>query len=241
MLTTAPQPVKMMMEVEPTRPKIIIMAGGDGARWGNFLGVPKQLISVEGETLLMRAIRLCLKNGAKWDDIVVLAPRELSKKDRWHFYNAAGMAPIVPAPLNSTGVDKFYNGLPLWDQEAIYLYGDVYFTEEAMATIYNTRPDPGSFLAFGRQHGNGRKEYGELFAYRSRNKPALTAALEHLRKINAIGGWQLYRYRAGKDLHEHEVDQHFVEINDMTDDFDSPEEYIAWIKEAQKTLWTNTK
>ena len=37
--------------------KIIILADGEGKRWGNYKGVPKQLLRIDGETLLDRMIR----------------------------------------------------------------------------------------------------------------------------------------------------------------------------------------
>jgi bifunctional N-acetylglucosamine-1-phosphate-uridyltransferase/glucosamine-1-phosphate-acetyltransferase GlmU-like protein len=214
--------------------EIIIMAGGSGERWGNFLGTPKQLIQIGGESLVSRAVRLCKQNGIPSSNITVLIP----PADSARFYAdlQKHQVRIVEVSENQTGVDKFWNGLPYWNKEAIYLYGDVFFSEEAMRTIIKTEVEEGQFKAFGRQFGNNRKPYGELFAYHSHTKKTLTEALTYLRSINAIGGWQLYRYRAGYNLLKHEIDEHFINIDDLTDDFDKPEEYIAWVKEAQE-IW----
>ena len=47
--------------------KVYILADGEGLRWNNWGGVPKQLLKVNGETLLDRMIRLYKENGI--DDI----------------------------------------------------------------------------------------------------------------------------------------------------------------------------
>lgn len=49
--------------------KYVIMAAGEGKRWNNFLGVPKHLIEINGETLLERTTRLLKENGV--DDFVI--------------------------------------------------------------------------------------------------------------------------------------------------------------------------
>ena len=49
--------------------RYIIMADGEGKRWGNYKGVPKHLITVEGETILERTIRLLIKLGIDKTDI----------------------------------------------------------------------------------------------------------------------------------------------------------------------------
>ena len=43
--------------------KVIILANGNGTRWNNYHGVEKQLIKIDGETLLHRMCRICHENG----------------------------------------------------------------------------------------------------------------------------------------------------------------------------------
>jgi choline kinase len=50
--------------------RVFILCAGDGARWRNYLGVPKQLISIEGETLLERTMRLL--HAHNLTDIVIV-------------------------------------------------------------------------------------------------------------------------------------------------------------------------
>ena len=39
--------------------KILILADGEGKRWGNYKGVPKHLLEIDGERLIDRMIRQC--------------------------------------------------------------------------------------------------------------------------------------------------------------------------------------
>lgn len=57
----------------------IIICAGDATRWGNYLGVPKHLIEIEGERLLDRTVRLLRERGITDIFIVVKRP---SKKYR---------------------------------------------------------------------------------------------------------------------------------------------------------------
>ena len=51
--------------------KYIIMADGEGKRWGNYKNVPKHLITIEGETILARTLRLLQENNIPKQDIWV--------------------------------------------------------------------------------------------------------------------------------------------------------------------------
>ena len=55
--------------------KVLILADGDGTRWGNYQGVPKQLLTIDGETLIRRMVRQLKEAGA--DDIVIIGPYEV--------------------------------------------------------------------------------------------------------------------------------------------------------------------
>ena len=54
--------------------KAYIMADGEGTRWNNWGGVPKQLIVINDETLLNRMCRLLKENGIT--DITIVGPFE---------------------------------------------------------------------------------------------------------------------------------------------------------------------
>jgi len=50
--------------------KVLILCAGDGKRWNNYLGVPKQLIPINEEPLLKRTVRLLCDYG--YSDIAII-------------------------------------------------------------------------------------------------------------------------------------------------------------------------
>ena len=56
--------------------KYYILANGDGKRWGNYMGVPKQLLEIDGETILHRMVRLLREEGVPKEDIFICGPFE---------------------------------------------------------------------------------------------------------------------------------------------------------------------
>ena len=52
-----------------------ILADGEAKRWNNYLGVEKPLISIDGETLLSRIVRILRENNQS--DIVIIGKYEI--------------------------------------------------------------------------------------------------------------------------------------------------------------------
>src|SRR3972149_2869907 len=86
---------------------IIIVAGGDGTRWNNYLGVKKHKVKIDGEELINRTCRL---------------------------FNSST---IIEEKYNETNteVDKLLATKKYWKDRTIILFGDVYFTEDAIKKI----------------------------------------------------------------------------------------------------------
>ncbi len=73
-----------MMKIEKNKKinavtSAVILCAGTGDRWNNYLGIPKQLIEIGGETLLDRAIRLLKRDGVS--DIHVVTHNQLLKQE----------------------------------------------------------------------------------------------------------------------------------------------------------------
>lgn len=115
--------------------KYIIMAAGAGTRWNNYLGVPKHLIELNGETLLGRTTRLLRENGITDYVITCEDPRY------------AQYGPIAAQTKHDCEVDRFEESLV--DGPVCYLYGDVYYSDYAIKTIVNTETD--NILFFGHE------------------------------------------------------------------------------------------
>jgi hypothetical protein len=192
--------------------KVVIMAAGNGLRWNNFLGVPKQMIPINGEPLLHRTIRLLKERKIPYKDIVVTVPEK-------GFYGKLPCKEVVGDPTWS--VDKFLNAYG-----DLYVYGDVYYTEEAMNTIvYTLEP---SF--YGRYTGSRitGKKWGEVFGVRPDDR--MREIFKQIKEMDIPKrrGWEVYRLWAGYGINEDKVGDYWREIDDFTDDIDSPEEYHRW-------------
>ena len=105
------------------------MCAGKGTRWGDYKGVPKHLIEINGETLLGRTTRL-LKENNIYNYIIT------TNDIRYKQYGFTR-----PQSYNDCEVDRFEE---TDDKEICYLYGDVYYyakesdTKKTMDTIFIT-------------------------------------------------------------------------------------------------------
>lgn len=223
------------IDLDTISTRAIIICAGEVTRWNKYLGVDKHFIEIDDEQILKRTVRLLKKNGIK--DIYIV-----SKEDKR--YAIKGTKQFVPK-LNeyNGGVDKFLNSQELWLQKGrtIVLYGDVYFSEYAMETIVNHNHV--DWQLFGRAFGSritGCK-WGECFAqsfygpHIKQHREMLETAVKlwHREKIRNPSGWQHYRFMIG--LPPEKVDtimvgDRFVNIDDETEDFDTKEDYIAFMK-----------
>ena len=205
------------------------MAAGKSKRWGGYLGFKnKYLVEIDEEPIFARTIRLLKDNKVKE---IYLSTNNEDLQDYPEYYYAE----------NKTGteLDRFYNTKDLWDRKEniIYLYGDVYYTKEAMKTICKTKVQ--NFLAFGRYGGVKTTSFksNELFAIKVRDKHLFSAAVDKVYDLYKKGeikhcqGWQVYRVmlelppgRGGKPNFKK-----LIIIDDITTDFDQPADYDAWI------------
>lgn len=216
--------------------RVVIIADGSGARWGNHLGIPKHLVEVDGEPIIYRAQRLFAAAGC---EVLVVAsdPRYATEHGR-----------LVDANHDYArwlDGDKFASSAHHWHPKdrTIVVYGDVYFTEAAVQTITTHEGrDWTLFGRFGPSIITGSK-HAEIFAIslHPAHHAEMLAALEHVsdlarrQVIDRCGGWELYRAMNG--LRESEcrhrspqpmLARHVV-IDDWTEDFDRPHDYHAFM------------
>ena len=208
-----------------TRPTTaIVIAAGEGSRWSEYLGVPKHLIDVGGETLLHRTVR---QLADRVEQVWVVARND----DRYR-QHAGDTYTIDPS---SSDMDKFYSGRALWEGHTLIVYGDTYFTAAAMDTIC---ADTDDWRLYCRPHGSTvtGSPYGECFAFslpRSTHSQVLSAVvhvagMHELGQTPRAGGWELYRAMLGLSLTEHVMGDHHTVIDDWTEDFDFPADYDLW-------------
>lgn len=201
--------------------KAVILAAGSGERWGNYLGVPKQLIKIDGESLLFRTIRQIKERGIS--EVIVTVPKK-------GYFGEIPAKEIVGS--RNVEIDKILNARDY--AGSLLFWGDVFFTDKAMDIILSDKND---FRFFGRKRGSKLtgKNYGELFAIKVNQ--ALIDKAEELKsmapKLKRCASWEFYRLVCGYPLDKHIVGEHFTEIDDFTDDFDYPKDYDNWIKKYE--------
>jgi hypothetical protein len=204
--------------------RIIIAAAGEGERWNNFRNTPKHLVNIEGEVLLHRTYKQFKKHC---NDIVIIA------KDNAYAIEEA----TLEKPLEGDWMDfgKIYSSNHLWSNErTVIVFGDVYFTDEAVEKIISNQDDYKFFMRKGpsKYTGKGHKEIF-AFAFNGGMNEKIKQYIQELIDIKqgGAGAWRLY-------LHMHNIKHSqnyfktngYVEINDWTDDFDYPADLIKWEK-----------
>jgi choline kinase len=207
--------------------RYIILADGSGERWGNYTGVPKHLVEIKGEPIIARTVRLLKERGAT--DIIIT-----SHDERYNF------AERYEPENNTLEIDKYYSTNPLWNGDITFLYGDVYFTEDAMDKIVSHTPE--DFVFFGRKGESlSGCPWGELFASKFKTDYLIDLSKACLKVRQGIidgtvrkgrgGGWWLYRTLVNApDWNKTTFHGHFYEIDDLTDDIDFPSDLDNLLK-----------
>lgn len=195
--------------------KYIIMAAGKGTRWGDYKGVPKHLIEINGEALLGRTTRL-LKENKIYNYVIT------SDDVRYKQY---GMT--ISQTYNDCEIDRFEETT---DDEICYLYGDVYYTEEAIKSIIETPAD--DVLFFGSSW--------EIIAVKVSNKKLFFEHKNRVKELFLKGqisrciGWEVYRSINNIPLTEHKINERYCIINDGSDDIDFPDDYENFINRVKE-------
>ena len=210
--------------------KYIIMCGG---KYKKFT-TPKHLLEVNGERMVDRTIRLLKENGVK--DIYISSNNPL--------FDSCGVPRLEHYNDFELGKDYekgfWLNAFYPVKEPVTYIFGDVYFSENAIKTIveYKTNNDVlfGTGIAMNEQHQN----WGEPFAYIVNNTDKFFKAIEDIRVLYKQGKvkrmpvvWELYRYLHGLDINVQRITTDYVAIDDGTIDIDSPDD----IKRVG--LWSN--
>lgn len=204
--------------------KVIVAAGGEGRRWNNFLNIPKHLITIDGETLLNR---ICRQFGKYTTEIVIL-----SADERYRIDGATLKAPMLGDWLD---FGKIYSSSHLWsDDRTIIVFGDVYFTDDAVKTIMSNKDQYKFFMRKGpsKYTGKGHKEIF-AFSFSGDMNEKIKAHIHELvaKKQGGAGAWRLYLHMNNvTHPRDYFKSDGYIEINDWTDDFDYPEDLLKWEK-----------
>lgn len=196
--------------------RYVIMADGKGSRWNNYMGHSKHEIVVDGETLLERTVRLIRAFDKDAEVIITSHDTELSVEGAVRY-----------EPLNNVlEVDRFTRELLCDDM--CFLYGDVYYTEDALsAAVENRGRYPLLFI--------GSKS--SICAVLVRDSKRFEECYNEVRKsylegrIKECKGWQVYHSYASLPLEGREIGEAYLTVDGFTRDFNSPEDYLDFISE----------
>ena len=209
--------------------RVLILCAGEGSRWNNYTGVPKYKLLIEGEVLIERTVRQFLEYT---DDIVIVSNGDL-------YIDGASSYP-AKKEKRYKDMDKFLSSHEQWsDTRTIIVYGDTYYTDEAVKTIAtNDRP-----LCFYLREGSSEitgKRWGEIFGLSfdgSLNKFMLEVLTNILFKRVVKddpppAGWTLLRYilnvKKNKEIFAPKNSYAYIVIDDWTEDFDYPHDLDTW-------------
>ena len=229
-----------------TKTVCIIPCAGKATRWGNYLGINKHFIKINGEILIERIVKLFKKYCLTDHQIYVVGHNKQ--------YELTGTKLFVPKHnYEEYGeADKYLCSESLWNSvgRTIVLLGDVWFSEEAMETIVGYKGD--YWHAFGRTTDSSYTgcPWRELFAqsFLTKHQVNHKKNLLSLGKLDKTGivkissGWAHLNLMSRLDVNTDNVDYpskfplSFTVIDDFTDDFDFPEDYNRWIDNYQKTF-----
>lgn len=209
--------------------RYIIMAGGKYKMWE----MPKQLTKINGETLIGRTIRLLRENGVT----------DISISSNSDAFNDMGV-PVL-RHRNDYYVRAYNDYDGYWcdcfyptDMPTCYIFGDVYFSPEAIRKIVSTDTDDimlfGSKAPFAKEYP---KPYIEPFAFKVRDTVHLKEACRKVKELDRRGkfkrrplAWETWNVICGSKPNH--VNDSYVAVNDYTCDIDTPEE----AEEMEKSL-----
>lgn len=196
----------------------------DGSNVENF-DAPRQLSVVLGERLIDRTIRLLKENKVK--DIIITShdPRfDIEGAKRYepqnNYYNA------------KEKIGYWLNAFPieLLNEPITFLLGDVYFSENAIKEIVQSKTKSTLFFCTDKRFGLSEKyikAHDEPFGYKVVDTELFKKHIEIVKKMFDEGKtrrhpiiWELYRSINGIDVNQHILTENYVAINDETCDVD---------------------
>ena len=211
--------------------RVLILAAGDAVRWENYRNTPKHRLIIEDEVLIERTARQFLKYT---DDVVIVGNKNA--------HQVEGCSMYVPGQgRNLKDMAKFISSQTIWsDDRTVLLFGDVYFTDEAVETIMSDKKKWRFYLRKGASTitGKGWREIFGISFQASFNRDIHKAILEVVSKniASTTGGWFLFTHlQRTEDYDKLFTTDNHIEIDDWTEDFDFPDDLDTW--EEKRMAW----
>ena len=196
------------------------MCGGNYVEWGK---VSRWEVKIKGEPLVKRTIRLLREAGV--EDIAISSLDTKLKK-----YGV----PILKHdnPFKTDDLDNTFwgDGFYPMDEPVCYIYGDVYFSPEAIQTIVNFTTDSIMFFASVKPFDPRYiKNWTEPFAFKVVDTQHFRNSIKMMRdyyKRNMFNrhpcSWELWQVIKNTPLNE--IRNNYCGISDYSCDIDYPED-----------------
>ena len=203
--------------------KYIILANSNDKK----LPYPRQLAEINGEPLIVRTIRLLKENGV--DDILIIASDERFDKFGIEIY----------VPKNSdydyqTGTGYWLNAFPfeLINEPVCFIWGDVYFSENAMKIIVSNESENDLFFCtYKNKDSKYIKHHDEPLAYKVMNTKLFKDTVNKVKRLKDEKVccrdpiiWEVYRVMHDIYVNDHILRDDVVVINDESCDIDCVED-----------------
>ena len=208
--------------------KYIIMCGG------TYGAYPKQLLYVMGERLVCRTIRLLKAYGIEQGNIFIS-----SNDERFNGFGVDRLKHkndfVYGHEENHRWLEAFFPMI----EPVCYIYGDVYFSEDAIRQIVQTETDCVEFFASAPPFADKyMKIWAEPFAFKVQNPKFFFEKIEECHKYDLEGkfhreavSWELWQV-----IKETELDvidyTNYHAINDYTCDIDNMKEAREFERKA---------
>lgn len=200
--------------------KYIIMCGGKYGR------TPKQLLEVMGEVIVKRTIRLLKAFGVPREDIFI------SSNDCR--FDRLGVKRVVQANGYIYGYEELHRWLNAFypmTEPVCYIFGDVYFSEDAIRQIVQTETESVQFFASAPPFAdNYYKNWAEPFAFKVQDTKLFFEKVEECHRLDLEGSfhreavsWELWQVIKGTELDVIDYTNYHT-INDYTCDIDDANE-----------------
>ena len=190
--------------------KYVIMAGGRAIRWKDYHNTTKHLIKIGNESMLERLVRQLTENKIKLEEISITSNNPL--------YEIKGVKRNELIYDNKMYNMFYYDYL---NTEITFLYGDTFYSDEAISNIINTKTNDNLFFS------NGDSIIGVKVINYDKFKKYVTKMKNYK---DGRAGWALYRKINNLANGENIPCSNLVILKDNAYNINSPQDYENLVK-----------
>ena len=205
--------------------KYIILSDGKSKEFKT----PRQLSIVNDEPIIKRTIRLLKKNGI--EDILIT-----SHDKRFDNFGVDRYEPLYNDWDNIKKTGYWLSAFPieLLNEPICFLFGDVYYSENAINMIVNTPTESTLFFcSYENKDKRYIKKHDEPLAYKVVDYKLFKKHINIVKGMKDKGEccrepivWELYRSINEQDINIHKMTKNYMAINDESCDIDTTNDIV---------------